>query len=225
MRVLRRLPSAAAVAIAATAAAGMALLAGCHSSPSAAPPLSTPPPAEGGAPTTSAPSASSSGSQPSEAATPAGWSCLAIGNAKLANASTPNLDFTEIQLNDGFGSTEAGTQAQLTTCATGDIDGDGPDDALAAVEITPVGEENRPWILGLWQDINGQPSFVTLLNLGDRTPVVTLHLDGASATVVWDTRGPGDPMTALTTRRTSVFKLVAGNLVEASHTDAVRPAG
>jgi hypothetical protein len=129
-----------------------------------------------------------------------------------------------VQLHDGEWSNEAGTKADVTACAAGDLDGNGPNDALAAIELTPVGENAELWTLALWQDNGGQASFVTLLDLGDRTPVVSVDLNGASATVVWDTRAAADPMTVLTIRRTSVFKLVAGKLVEASHTDAARPS-
>jgi hypothetical protein len=219
MRVLR-LPHAVP-AVAATAVASVLMaLAGCHNSPSAAPPAATTPPstATGDAPNTA------SAPQPTDSATPAGWSCDAVRDAQLGNATTPYQDIPEVQFTDGVWSNEAGTKAEITTCATGDIDGDGADDALAAITFTPVGENAEPWTLGLWQNANGQATFVTLLDLGDRTPVVSVDLNGAFATVVWDTRGPGDPMTTLTIRRTSVFKLVAGKLVEASHTDAPRPA-
>jgi len=212
MRVLRRLPLAVATSA--------ALLAGCHSAPVAAPPAATPP---AGSTVTSDAPATSSAPSAGDSATAAGWSCDVVRGAQLGNAATPYREFTEVQFSDGVWSNEAGVKAEITACATGDIDGDGPDDALAAVELTPVGENAQPWTLGLWQDNNGRAAFVTLLDLGDRTPVVSVELNGAFATVVWDTRGPSDPMTTVTIRRTSVFKLVAGNLVETSHTDAPRP--
>ncbi len=175
-------------------------------------------PAADATPSTPAPAASQIDEGPTSAAT---WSCDLVGNATLGSATVPYEPAGHpITFSNGGWSAEDGSLAQMKACAVGDLDGSGPDDAVAAVEMSPYGESAEYWTLGVWHDTNGTAAFVTLVELGDRNPVENLDITGASVTVVWDTRGPSDPMTALTIRRTSVYALHAGVLTEVSHTDA-----
>jgi hypothetical protein len=201
--------------------AGCVALAGCGAGAS--------PSDSGAAPNGSATTGPAAGSGPSNPASPtppespalAGWSCDSIKNAPLGSQAVPYTDATSpVRFHNGAWSDEEGNMVQIKMCAVGDIDGNGPDDALAAVMMKPVLGNGEFWTLALWKDTGGTATFVTLTDLGDRNPVESVDLHGTSATVVWDTRGASDPMAVLTIRRTSTYTLVGGVLHEASHTDA-----
>jgi hypothetical protein len=196
--------------LAALATAG--LLTACSGAPAAAPP----------GPDVSEPTPSPAASQIDEGPTAAAtWSCDLVGNATIGSGTVAYEPVGHpITFSNGGWSGEDGSLAQIKACAVGDLDGSGPDDAVAAVEMSPYESNAEYWTLGVWHDTGGTPTFVTLLELGDRNPVETLDITGANVTVVWDTRGPTDAMTVLSIRRTSVYTLKAGVLSEASHTDA-----
>jgi hypothetical protein len=199
--------------LAALATAG--LLTACSGAPPAAAP---PAPAETTAPPNPSPAASQIDEGPTAAAS---WSCDLVGNATIGSSTVPYAPVGKpITFSNGGWSGEDGSLAQVKVCAVGDLDGTGPDDAVAAVELSPYGASAEYWTLGVWHDTNGAATFVTLIELGDRNPVETASISGGTATVVWDTRGPNDPMAVLSIRRTSVFTLKAGVLTETSRTDA-----
>jgi hypothetical protein len=198
--------------LAALAAAG--LLTACSGAPPAAPP-----PSPGAA--TSPPEVTPSSAATTDAPTAvAGWSCDAVRNATLGSSTVPYGPAGQpITFGNGSWSNEAGSVAQVKACAVGDLDGTGPDDAIAAVELSPFGASAQYWTLGVWHDTAGTATFVTLTELGDRNPVENVTIGGTTATVVWDTRAPNDPMAVLSIRRTSVYALKAGALSEVSHID------
>jgi hypothetical protein len=198
--------------LAALAAAG--LLAACSGAPPAAAPaapvatISPPEVTAGAAASTDAPTAV------------AGWSCDAVRNATLGSSTVAYEPASQpITFSNGSWSNEAGSVAQVKECAVGDLAGTGPDDAIAAVDLRPFGASAEYWTLGVWHDTAGTATFVTLTELGDRNPVENVTISGTTATVVWDTRGPTDPMAVLSIRRTSVYALIAGGLTEVSHID------
>jgi hypothetical protein len=185
---------------------------------SGAPPAAAPPPAPAA---TTGPTDAAKNPVDMDPTAMASWSCDTVANAPLGSSTVPYEPAGQpITLSNGGWSNEEGSIAQIKSCVIGDFDGTGPDDAIAAVEFTPIESNAEYWTLGVWHDTAGVATFVTLFELGDRNPVETLQVNGSAVTVVWDTRGPSDPMTALTIRRTSVFTLKAGVLTETSRTDA-----
>jgi len=203
---------------AAVAIMGLALapLAGCSKGGGPTTPMTIDETTEPTATATSEPTPDSS--TPPPAAMPPG--CIDASNGAVGNATVHYQDFdTPLPLNGGSYTNVAGTTVSMRTCAVGDLDGDGANEALAALEYSTYGTDQQLWTLVAWHVSGDAPIFVGLLELGDRTGVQSIAISGGAATVVWLTRGPTDTAPALTIRRTSVVKLTGTALAEASHTD------
>jgi hypothetical protein len=125
-----------------------------------------------------------------------------------------------IPLGDGHWSGEDGNTVDLQPqCGAGDLDGDGKGDLLGVVSLNGGGSGTF-FTLVVWRYASGEPECVALLDLGDRTPVVSISVASRKATVVWLTRTPDAPMAVVNIKRTSVYQLSGATLHELSHTDA-----
>ncbi len=168
--------------------------------------------------------AASPGQEPSDPGTPsaaaATGGCAAVRDAQVGSATVHYQGQDDpITLSGASWTNVAGDYVELTACGTGDLDGDGANEALAALEFTPFEGTGRFWSLAAWHVSGDAPVFVAVKDLDDGTPVQSITISGGVATVVWLTRGPSDPTAAVTIRRTSTFKLAGTTLTEVSHTD------
>ncbi|HEX6872389.1 MAG TPA: hypothetical protein VF163_14935 [Micromonosporaceae bacterium] len=146
--------------------------------------------------------------------------CTQLKNAKLGSATVRFNGYPDyIPLADGIWNGEDGASVQLQQCAIGDLTNDAAADGIASIVLS-TGGTGSFYSLAVWRNVSGAPDFTALLDLGDRTPVESIAVSGNRATVVYLTRADDEPPVALTIRRTAVFKVSGGTLVEQSHTDA-----
>jgi hypothetical protein len=162
------------------------------------------------------PSATPSSTKPAAVAAP--LTCGGVRNATLGSPTVRFNDYDGIPLLDGVWSGEDGNSITVKICGVGDLNGDGAVDALAAVELD-AGGTGKFWSLAAWRNTSGSPVFAAVKELGDRTPVQSITITGNRATVVYLTRGDSDPMAAITTRRTAIFRVSGVTLTEVSHSD------
>jgi hypothetical protein len=171
----------------------------------------------GGAPTPS-PTAPP-GRPPATRAPVKALTCTALKNAHLGSPSVKFNGYPDyIPLADGIWSGEDGASVELQKCGIGDLDGDGARDGIASIMLN-TGGTGRFFSLAVWRNVNGQPVFTALLDLGDRNPVEKIAIAGRMASVVYLTRTPDQPMAALNIRRTAIFTLSGSTLVAVSQTD------
>lgn len=151
----------------------------------------------------------------------AALSCGQLGSAYLgSNTAKFNGYADPIPLLEGRWAGEDGVTVILqSACGIGDLTGDGAADALRALMLDGGGT-GKFFSIVLWRNVNGKPAYVNLATLGDRTPIQNITISGQRATVVYLTRSDSAPMAELSIRRTAVYKLSGGSLVEVSHTDA-----
>jgi len=195
---------------AAASIAALASMAACGGGETPAPSGSSPGPAgtsTAAAPTTPATSVA------------APLTCDMVRGASIGSKTVKYHDYDGIPLLEGRWAGEDGNEVELRECAVGDLDGDGAIDVLAAVSLN-AGGTGRFWSLDYWRNVDGEPVYSAHKDLDDRTPVESITIAAAKATVVWLTRGATDPAIALTIRRTSVFTLSGPTLGETSFTDA-----
>jgi hypothetical protein len=181
------------------------------------------PPAAGGSPaaTTTAPATSSPSESPDPSPGPGTvGACEGVGFAEVGSATVKYQGQPDpVRLHEGRWSDLAGNEVDLKACATGDLDGDGSPESLAALEFRPFDGPGRFWTLVAWHVGGDAPNFIGLKDLDDRTPVQSIDISGNVATVVWLTRAPGQPLAAVTIKRTSKVKLTGATLTEVSHVD------
>ncbi|WP_328342465.1 hypothetical protein [Micromonospora sp. NBC_00421] len=147
--------------------------------------------------------------------------CAHLAEARLGSSKVPYNGYPDyLPLAGGQWSGEDGATVKLQKpCGIGDLDGDGADDAVGAVAVNSGGTGTF-YTLAAWRNDGGVPAFQALVDLGDRTPVLSIDVAGRKATVVWLTRSPSRGMAELDIKRTSVYKLAGHKLTEVSHTDA-----
>jgi len=99
--------------------------------------------------------------------------------------------------------------------ATGDLNGDGVEDAVALLVDYSTGSGDFVYLAPV---INAgtEPKPVNALMIGDRTPVKSLTIDGTQVIVELIGPGPGDPACCPTWNVRKVFSLEDGRLVEQS---------
>jgi hypothetical protein len=166
----------------------------------------------GNAPTTTPPA-------PPPAAVKA-LTCEQLKNTTLGSATVKYNEYNDgIPLSGGTWSGEDGFNVTFRECGIGDLNGDGAADGLASI-VRNNGGTGQFYTLAYWRNAGGKPAFAALFELDDRTPVEKISIAGGKAKVTWLTRTDDFPLAGVNLRRTSVFTLVNGKLVEDSHTDA-----
>ncbi|MEH0973473.1 hypothetical protein V6U77_20335 [Micromonospora sp. CPCC 205546] len=146
--------------------------------------------------------------------------CEQLRTAPLGNGTERYNGYADpIRLVDGMWSGEDGTVVHLQQpCAIGDLTGDEAADALAPV-LMDGGGTGKFWQVVMYGNIDGQPVYVTMVDIGDRTPVESISISSRQATVVYLTRPEDASSAEVAVRRTAVYRLSGSRLVEVSHTD------
>ncbi|MEU4779649.1 hypothetical protein [Micromonospora sp. NPDC023633] len=146
--------------------------------------------------------------------------CEQLKTAALGNGTERYNGYAEpIPLVDGMWSGEDGTVVHMQQpCAIGDLTGDEAADALVPV-LMDGGGTGKFWQVVMYGNIDGKPVYVTMLDIGDRTPVESVSISSRRATVVYLTRPEDASSAEVAVRRTAVYQLSGSRLVEISHTD------
>ncbi|MEV4663456.1 hypothetical protein AB0J85_16105 [Micromonospora echinofusca] len=146
--------------------------------------------------------------------------CEQLKTAALGNGSERYNGYAEpIPLVDGMWSGEDGTVVYMQQpCAIGDLTGDEAADALVPV-LMDGGGTGKFWQIVMYGNIDGRPVYVTMVDIGDRTPVESVSISSRRATVVYLTRPEDASAAEVAVRRTAVYQLSGSRLVEVSHTD------
>ncbi|MBQ1076088.1 hypothetical protein KBX06_23440 [Micromonospora sp. C31] len=194
-------------------------------------PADDPDPAASGQPTASStvvddepadrdPAPSAAPDTPGAPATLRALTCEQLKTAALGNGSERYNGYAEpIPLVDGMWSGEDGTVVHMQQpCAVGDLTGDEAADALVPV-LMDGGGTGKFWQVVMYGNIDGQPHYVTMIDIGDRTPVESVSISSRRATVVYLTRPEDASSAEVAVRRTAVYRLSGSRLVEVSHTD------
>jgi heat shock protein HslJ len=99
--------------------------------------------------------------------------------------------------------------------ATGDLDGDGVEDAVALLEDDSTGSGDFVYlaaVLNVW----AEPTPLKAIMLGDRSPVKSLTIAGTQVIAELIAQGPGDPACCSTWNVRKNFNIEGGQLVEGS---------
>ncbi|WP_416902186.1 hypothetical protein [Micromonospora echinospora] len=145
--------------------------------------------------------------------------CADLRDAELGSSGVRYRDLPNPLRLRGGRWTGNGTTVMLEKpCATGDLDGDGAVDAVGTVTLDSGGS-GRFWSLVVWRNVDGRPGYVTVTDVGDRTPVQWIRIADQKATVVQLTRSPGAAMAELDLRRTAVHRLTGTRFPAVSHTE------
>lgn len=99
--------------------------------------------------------------------------------------------------------------------ATGDLNGDGVEDAVALLVDYSTGSGDFVYLAPVLNAGN-EPTPLDALMIGDRTPVKSLTIDGGQVIVEFIGPGPSDPLCCPTWNVRKVFTLEDGRLVEQS---------
>ncbi|MFG2010865.1 hypothetical protein ACGFNF_17530 [Micromonospora sp. NPDC048868] len=147
--------------------------------------------------------------------------CTQLKTAVLGNGSERYNGYPDpIPLLDGMWSGEDGTVVHMQQpCAIGDLTGDDAADAVVPV-LMDGGGTGKFWQIVMYGNIDGKPVYVTMVDIGDRTPVESVSIKSRRATVVYLTRPEDASSAEVAVRRTAVYELSGSRLVEISHTDA-----
>ncbi|MEW2376939.1 hypothetical protein AB0883_12650 [Micromonospora sp. NPDC047812] len=146
--------------------------------------------------------------------------CEQLKTAALGNGTERYNGYAEpIPLVDGMWSGEDGTVVHMQQpCAVGDLTGDEAADALVPV-LMDGGGTGKFWQVVMYGNIDGRPVYVTMVDIGDRTPVESVSIRSRRATVVYLTRPEDASSAEVAVRRTAVYELSGSRLVEVSRTD------
>jgi hypothetical protein len=209
-------------------AAGAALvavtgLAACNKgtpTPVSAPPTSAAPGLSVSPPAATKPAAKPTSAAAKPTAPPAApLTCDQIKNATVGSPSKKfQGTYDGVPLADGLWNGEDGATIELKVCGVGDMDHDGSVDAMAGLEFS-TGGTGHFWSIAFWHNNGGAPVYTAVLDLDDRTPVESIDISNNKAEIVYDTRGPSDPMAELTIRRTAIFTLSGTTISELTHVD------
>ncbi|SCL40898.1 hypothetical protein GA0074692_6038 [Micromonospora pallida] len=146
--------------------------------------------------------------------------CKQLETARLGSAAQPYNGYRDpIPLLDGLWSGEDGVVVQLQwPCAIGELTGDGAADAVVPV-LMDGGGTGKFWQLAMFRNVDGRPAYLTMVDIGDRTPIEKVMISAGQARVEFLKR-PDDPSAAAdVVRRTSVYRLDGNNLVEIGYFD------
>ncbi len=99
------------------------------------------------------------------------------------------------------------------TTATGDLNGDGVDDA-AVILISNSGGSGTFYHLAAVLNQNGVPKHTASVSLGDRTRIKSIDIKSGEIVVGMVTHGPNDPLCCPTLEVTQKYKLQGDKLVE-----------
>lgn len=126
-----------------------------------------------------------------------------------------------VRLSEGeyVGSAAPGSATKLTvrltgTMATGDLNGDGVDDAAVVLLADPGGSGTFYYLAAALKEGDGYHSVVSTL-LGDRIDVETVKIQKSTIEVTFLDRAPGQPMAAApTVQTTRSYQLHGDQLVK-----------
>jgi hypothetical protein len=167
-----------------------------------------------------APAATTGKPAPAGPAKPRPLTCRQLETASLGSAAQPYNGYRDpIPLVDGMWSGEDGVVVQLQTpCAIGELTGDNAADAVVPV-LMDGGGTGKFWQLAMFRNVDGRPSYVTTVEIGDRTPIEKVAISAGRARVEFLMR-PEDPSSSVdVVRRTAVYQLDGNNLVEIGYFD------
>lgn len=151
----------------------------------------------------------------------AALTCKQLETAWLGSAEQPYNGYRDpIRLRDGLWSGEDGVVVQLQwPCATGELTGDDAVDAVVPV-LMDGGGTGKFWQLAVFRNVKAQPAYLTMTEIGDRTPIEQLSVSGRQVRVQFLMR-PEDPSSSVdVVRRTTTYRLDGDRLVATGHTDA-----
>ncbi len=140
-----------------------------------------------------------------------------LGNLTY-NGVLPNAPIT---LTDGIGAYEEESSGNPFVrladhlIATGDLDGDGAEDAAAFLVDATTGSANFVYLVAVL-DVWSEPAPLEALLIGDRTPVKSLTITGDQITTEFITHGPDDVMCCPTLNVRKGFGVENGRLTENS---------
>ncbi|MBO4204753.1 hypothetical protein [Micromonospora echinofusca] len=151
----------------------------------------------------------------------AALTCKQLETAQLGSSTSRYNGYADpIPLLDGMWSGEDGVVVTLQApCAIGDLTGDGAADAVVPA-MMDGGGTGKFWQLVVFRNVNGRPSYVTVTDIGDRTPIENVTISSRQVKVVYLTRPDDAAMAEIAIRRTAIYRLSGGTLDEVSHTDA-----
>ncbi|MEH1012207.1 hypothetical protein V6U90_03645 [Micromonospora sp. CPCC 206060] len=151
----------------------------------------------------------------------AALTCKQLETAQLGSPTSRYNGYPDpIPLLDGMWSGEDGVVVALQSpCAIGDLTGDGAADAVVPV-MMDGGGTGKFWQLVVFRNVSGRPSYVTVTEIGDRTPVENVSISSQQVRVVYLTRPDDAAMAEVAIRRTAIYRLSGSTLREVSHTDA-----
>ena len=116
---------------------------------------------------------------------------------------------------DGAGSASSTTTSYFGTLATGDLNGDGTDDAAFLLSHSDEGSGTFYYLVAAIQNGDGSYTGTDAVLLGDRIAPQSTEIQGGTITVNYADRKPNEPMTAKPSVGVSKqFKVVNGQLVE-----------
>jgi heat shock protein HslJ len=102
---------------------------------------------------------------------------------------------------------------QLTDIASGDLDGDGVEDA-AVILVTDPGGSGTFYDLAAVLNRNGKPEHVATASLGDRAEIRAFSIETGQVIIEMVTHGPDDPMCCPTQIVRNTYALEGDTLVE-----------
>ena len=149
--------------------------------------------------------------------------CNQVAESELGSAKVRYNDYADpIPLTEGRWAGEDGVVVALQPpCAIGDLTGDGAADALRAVMLDGGGT-GKFWGVVLWRNVKGEPAYVTVAEIGDRTPVESVTIAAGRVRVVYLTRPDDASMAETIIERTATYELHGDKLVEIGWTDVPR---
>lgn len=147
--------------------------------------------------------------------------CQQLEIASLGSAARPYNGYADpIPLVDGMWAGEDGVVVQLQApCAIGELTGDDAADAVVPV-LMDGGGTGKFWQLAMFRNVDAKPSYVTMVDIGDRTPIEKVTVSAGQAYVEFLMR-PEDPSSSVDLiRRTATYRLDGNDLMEIGYVDA-----
>jgi len=127
----------------------------------------------------------------------------------------------QIKLTDGYAEYQDGGSGHPFVrlidhlIATGDLNGDGVEDAIALLVDYSTGSGDFIYLAPVL-NVENEPLPLDALMIGDRSPVKSLTIDDGQVIVELVTQGPGDPLCCPTWNVRKLLNLEGGQLVEQS---------